>query len=228
MSTSTRVQQHFDDDATRFDAIYGEEKSPFAAFVDSRIRGVVVERLRLTRVLAPLAGGFSVLDVGCGSGRYGLALVEDGATRVVGLDFAAKMIDLARAAAARSRHPERFDFQVADWLSFGGEERFDVVLAMGYFDYVADPVPHLVRMRERGKVRLLASFPKRWEWRVPVRKVRFALSRSYVRFYGRDEVERLADAAGFAPHRRYVLDFGRDYLLLANLADPPAGATTGA
>ena len=218
MSSPTRVQQHFDDDAERFDAIYGADKSPFAAFVDSRIRGVVVERLRLTRVLAPLPGGFSVLDVGCGSGRYGLALVEDGATRVVGLDFAEKMIALARAEAARSAHPERLEFHVADWLSFAGEERFDIVLAMGYFDYIADPVPHLARMLARGRVRLLASFPKRWEWRVPVRKARFALAGSYVRFFDKREVEHMADAAGLARDRRYVLDFGRDWLLFGNLA----------
>ena len=217
MSSSTRVQQHFDDDAGRFDAIYGSDKSPFAAFVDSRIRGVVVERLKLTRVLAPLPGGFSVLDVGCGSGRYGLALVEDGATRVVGLDFAAKMIDIARRESARSAHPERFEFHVADYLAFTTEERFDIVLAMGYFDYIPDPVPHLRRMVAHGGVRLLASFPKRWEWRVPVRKARFALGRSYVRFFDRREVEGIADAAGLARERRYVLDFGRDYLLFANL-----------
>jgi len=219
MSSPTRVQQHFDDDAERFDAIYGADKSPFAAFVDSRIRGVVVERLRLTRVLAPLPGGFSVLDVGCGSGRYGLALVEDGATRVVGLDFAARMIDIARAEAARSSHPDRFEFQVVDYLSYAAQERFDVVLAMGYFDYIADPVPHLRRMVAQGRVRLLASFPKRWEWRVPARRLRFAVSGSFVRFFDRADVERIADAAGLAPRSRYVLDFGRDYLLLANLVE---------
>ena len=219
MSSPTRVQRHFDEDSARFDAIYGDQKSGFETFIDTRIRGVVVDRLRLTRVLAPLPGPWSVLDVGCGSGRYGLALVEDGATRAVGIDFAPKMIEIAQREAARSAHPERLEFHVADWMSFSTEERFDVVLAMGYFDYVKDPVPHVARMVETGRVRLLASFPKRWEWRVPVRKTRFALLRSYVRFFSRGEVERIASQAGLSPERRFILDFGRDYLLLARLGN---------
>jgi SAM-dependent methyltransferase len=217
MSSPTRVQQHFDDDAARFDAIYEGDKSAFAAFVDTRIRGVVVDRLRLTRVLAPLPGPWSVLDVGCGSGRYGLALVAEGASRAVGIDFAPRMIEIARREAARSSHPERLEFHVGDWMSYAPAERFDIVLAMGYFDYVADPVPHVKKMVEQGTVRLLASFPKRWEWRVPVRKARFALARSYVRFFDRGEVEAIADQAGIPPARRFVLDFGRDWILLARL-----------
>lgn len=219
MSSPTRVQRHFDEDSSRFDAIYGDRKSAFESFVDTKIRGVVVDRLRLTRVLAPLPGPWSVLDVGCGSGRYGIALVADGATRAVGLDFAPKMIEIARRESERSAHPERFEWHVTDYLSFTPEERFDVVLAMGYFDYIADPVPHLSRMAGHGRVRLMASFPKRWEWRVPVRKTRFALAGSYVRFFDRGEIERLADAAGIASDRRFILDFGRDYLLFARLGD---------
>jgi SAM-dependent methyltransferase len=215
MSSPTRVQRHFDEDSSRFDAIYGDRKSAFETFVDTRIRGVVVDRLRLTRVLAPLPGTWSVLDVGCGSGRYGLALVADGASRAVGIDFAPRMIEIARREAARAPDPGRFEFHVAEWMEFPAAERFDVVLAMGYFDYIPEPVPHLRKMVEASKVRLMASFPKRWEWRVPVRKVRFALSRSYVRFFDRAEVERFAAEAGIGPERRFILDFGRDWLLFA-------------
>ena len=138
MSSPTRVQRHFDDDSARFDAIYQGDKSAFESFIDTRIRGVVVDRLRRTRVLAPLPGSWSVLDVGCGSGRYGLALVADGATRAVG-------------------------------------------------------------------------------WRVTVGKARFALARSDVRFFDRAEVEAIAGQAGIGPERSFVLDFGRDWILLARL-----------
>jgi SAM-dependent methyltransferase len=219
MNLSKGVQRHFDEDSSRFDAIYGDRKNAFETFIDTKVRGVVLDRLRLTRVLAPQAGPWSVLDVGCGSGRYGMALVEDGATRVVGLDFAPRMIDIARAASAASPHPDRFEWHVADWLAFETKERFDVVLAMGYFDYISDPTEHVRRLVDHGRVRLLASFPKRWEWRVPVRRARFALSGSFVRFYDRAEVLAIAEAAGLAPSRRFVLDFGRDYLLLADLTD---------
>jgi len=215
MGLKTRVQQHFDEDSVRFDGIYEERKPFFQRFVDSRIRGVVLERLKLARALAPARAPWSVLDVGCGSGRYDVALAKDGATRAVGLDFAPRMIDIARADARKSGVEERCEFHVAEFLEFDSNERFDLVLAMGYFDYIADPLPHLQRMLAHTEGHLLASFPKRWEWRVPIRLVRFALARGFVRFYTRAQVLQLAEGAGLAAGRFYVLDFGRDYILIA-------------
>jgi 2-polyprenyl-3-methyl-5-hydroxy-6-metoxy-1,4-benzoquinol methylase len=214
MSMDRRVRQHFDEDSARFDGIYEESKPFFQRFVDSRIRGVVLERLKLTRALAPAQGAWSVLDVGCGSGRYDVALAKDGAARAVGLDFAPKMIEIARADAEKNGVQDRCEFHVAEFLEFASTERFDLVLAMGYFDYIADPLPHLKRMVGHTSGHLLASFPKRMEWRVPIRVVRFALARGYVRFFSRSEVERLASAAGIGAGHSYVLDFGRDYILV--------------
>lgn len=215
MSSPSRVQQHFDDDASRFDRIYETRKPLFERFVDSKVRGIVVERLRLTRALVPRTGPWNVLDVGCGSGRFDIALVQDGASRAVGIDFAPRMIELAREEARRACLEDRCDFQVAEFLAFEAREKYNVVLAMGYFDYIADPLPHLKKMVEVCGERLLASFPKRWEWRVPVRRMRFALSGSYVRFYDRNDVSRLILGSGLRPEQSYVLDFGRDYILVA-------------
>jgi 2-polyprenyl-3-methyl-5-hydroxy-6-metoxy-1,4-benzoquinol methylase len=215
MNSASRVQRHFDADSVRFDAIYEETKPPLQRFVDRKIRGVVTERLRITRVLAPQPGPWSVLDVGCGSGRFDVALAKDGATRALGIDFAPKMIELARADAERSGVADRCAFEVANFLEFDArDEKFDVVLAMGYFDYVEDARPHLEKMVRLCKGRVFASFPKRWEWRVPIRRVRFALHGGFVRFYSRGEVDALTRATGLAEGRAAVLDLGRDYLLV--------------
>jgi len=215
MSTETRVRQHFDADSVRFDGIYAERKPFLQRLVDNRIRGVVVERLRLTRALAPAGTNWSALDVGCGSGRYGLALAALGARRVLGLDFAPRMIELARGAASAAGVESRCAFEVSDYLAFQSAERFDLVLAMGYFDYIPDPAPHLRRMLDSCSGHLLASFPKRWEWRVPVRRARFALHRGYVRFFSRGDLARLVTQSGLDDGRAYILDFGRDYILIA-------------
>src|SRR6185295_7396064 len=102
MSTvDTKVQNHFHLDAQRFDAIYNENKGPVARFIDNVWRGVVRRRLDLTlEALTPLEGK-SVLDVGCGSGRFCLAFAQQGASRVLGIDFAPGMIDLAKEYARR-------------------------------------------------------------------------------------------------------------------------------
>src|SRR5258706_10455776 len=104
MSTiDTKVQPHFHLDAQRFDAIYDDRKGLVARFIDNVWRGVVRKRLDLTvEKLEPLKGK-SVLDVGCGSGRYCFAYARHGASRVVRVDFAEAMIDLANRYAQELR-----------------------------------------------------------------------------------------------------------------------------
>jgi len=215
MDEQTKIRRHFDEDSARFDAIYTEDKPAYQKFIDTKIRGIVAHRLRLARVLAPMTGPWTVLDVGCGSGRFDVALVQDGASRAVGIDFAPKMIEIAEREAQAAGVQDRCSFHVAEFLEWQPSETFDVVLAIGYFDYIKDPEAHLKRMLELAKGRIFASFPKRMEWRAPLRKARFALTGSFVRFYSRKEIETATARLGLTPERAVLIDLGRDYLLIA-------------
>ena len=215
MSSPDRVQKHFDKDAQRFDAIYVERKPVHQRLVDRMFRQVVLERFRLVCNLAPGEAPWSVLDVGCGSGRYGIALAREGAVRALGLDFSERMIMLARQEAAAAGLTERCTFEVCEFMNWRAQDPFEVVLAMGYFDYLRDPLAHLRKMTGLCSCRLFASFPKRWEWRAPSRKARFALQNAFVRFYSRGEVESLVAAAGIPGERATLLDFDRDWILVA-------------
>ena len=220
MSSPDRVQQHFDKDAVRFDAIYEERKPFHQRIVDHLFRRVVVERFRLVCNLAPSRGEWSVLDIGCGSGRYGLSLAKEGAAKAVGLDFSQRMIELARDAANRLGLADRCRFEVCEFLDYRGEGTYDMVLAMGYFDYLRDPLPHLSKMNGMSGGMLVASFPKRWEWRAPTRKLRFLLQNAFVRLYSRGEVERLVAKAGIARERASILSYDRDWLLIVRSGGP--------
>src|SRR5438309_2337593 len=97
-----KVRDHFHDDAERFDSIYGEKKGLFQKFVDDYWRGVVQKRLELNVAkLQPLKGK-KILDVGCGSGRFCIEFAKGGAAKVVGIDFAEAMIDIANELAKRA------------------------------------------------------------------------------------------------------------------------------
>jgi 2-polyprenyl-3-methyl-5-hydroxy-6-metoxy-1,4-benzoquinol methylase len=209
-----RVRRHFERDAQRFDAIYSDRKPLIQRIVDSQ-RRVVVERFSLIQNLAPLPGRWTALDVGCGPGRYAIALAEGGAARVLGIDVAAAMIALARREAAASGKADVCEFVVTSFADFHTDERFDVVVATGYFDYLESPTQDVEKMVQACRGRIFASFPKRLDWRVPLRKARFALVGGFVRFYDEPEVRRLFAAAGLAADRLSLIDLGRDWIAVA-------------
>jgi 2-polyprenyl-3-methyl-5-hydroxy-6-metoxy-1,4-benzoquinol methylase len=215
MKSRNLVRDHFDRAARRFDAVYESDKPAYQRAIDRAFRGVVVERFRLIMTLAPLRGSWSVLDVGCGSGRYALALAEEGAARVVGVDFADEMIRMARGAAEERGVSSVCEFHTSEYVAFESDEVFDVVVATGYFDYLERPERDLEKMVRACSGRVFASFPKRWEWRVPLRVLRFFLSRSFVRFYSKREVMSLFEAAGVRPDRLTLINLGRDWIAVA-------------
>jgi 2-polyprenyl-3-methyl-5-hydroxy-6-metoxy-1,4-benzoquinol methylase len=227
MSSSDIVRDHFDRAAERFDAVYETRKPLYQRLIDRLMRNVVVERFRLITCLVPVPGPWKVLDAGCGSGRYALALAERGAARVLGVDFAPEMIRIAREEAEARGLSDRCEFQVAEFKGLRTAERFEAVVATGYFDYLEDPLTDLRLMVSLCDGRVFASFPKRWEWRVPIRKLRFLLSRSYVRFYSRREVLALFEASGVAPDDLYLVDLGRDWIAVATCLSGDQASGTG-
>ena len=197
MSVEEQVRDHFDADARRFDQIYEPKKGPVGWLVDEVWRGVVRKRFELTlERLSPL-DGMSVLDVGCGSGRYCVAFALKGAERVVGIDFAQDMLDLAERHATEAEVAAACEFRRAEFPGPGvaDGERFDYATAMGYFDYVSDPVSHLERIRELTTRGFVASFPKSSDFRAPVRRVRFKFNRCPLYLYSR-EAGRVAAVRG--------------------------------
>lgn len=213
MSVEQKVRAHFHDDAIRFDSIYEDQKGALSNWIDNVWRGVVRRRFQLTlERLDPLTGS-KVLDVGCGSGRYCLAFAERGAAHVLGIDFAPAMIDLARSHAERLGVAERCTFRSGKFPEDVTEQNFDYCTAMGFFDYIEDPLPLLVRMREITHGRMVMSFPKAVEWRVPIRRVRFWLSGCPLFLYSERRVRELLRQAGIKNYDLVVLD--RDYIVVA-------------
>jgi 2-polyprenyl-3-methyl-5-hydroxy-6-metoxy-1,4-benzoquinol methylase len=215
MSLEERVRAHFDADARRFDGIYRTEKGFVARFVDDFWRGVVRKRLEINiQRLEPVAGK-SILDVGCGSGRFCVAYAVLGASRVVGVDLAPSMIRLAREAAQSGGVGDRCEFRIGSFCEVIRDEVFDASTANGFFDYVDDPVPIIRRMREVTRETMVMSFPKVFEWRVPPRWIRFQLNGCPLHLYTRRRVREVLSEAGIAHFEWVELD--RDYLVIVHL-----------
>lgn len=214
MSIESRVKDHFDADASRFDAIYDDRKGVFDRFMDNVWRGVVRRRYQLVLERLDPIQGKTVLDVGCGSGRYCLAYAERGAERIVGVDFAEAMIELARRHADRLGVADRCDFRVGAFLDVVPDGPFDASTAMGFFDYVADPLPIVARMRELTRSTMIISFPKAREWRVPFRRLRFLLAGCPLFLYTEERARAILSGAGLQRYEWIEMD--RDYIVVAH------------
>jgi 2-polyprenyl-3-methyl-5-hydroxy-6-metoxy-1,4-benzoquinol methylase len=215
VSLDSRVRRHFDADAERFDAIYEAQKPPVARWIDEVWRGVVRRRFELTLERVEPIAERSFLDVGCGSGRYCLAFAQRGASRVVGVDFATRMIQLAREHAERAGLADRCEFRAGSFPEVVPDGPFDVITALGFFDYVAQPTMIVGRMLELAHSTMVMSFPKAREWRAPLRRLRFLLAGCPLHLYTETCCRELLRAAGVERYEWVVLD--RDYVVIVSV-----------
>ncbi|MGC9964499.1 MAG: class I SAM-dependent methyltransferase [Syntrophobacteraceae bacterium] len=200
MREAEKVRQYFDVASVAFDSLYSEnEQKPFMRFVNRTFRKDIYGRFLLSMNYIIDTGMGSALDVGCGSGRYAYALAKAGIKRIVALDMSSKMIELARRNTSDiDTNFVSCNFVCSDFMNFETSERFDVVLAMGVFDYVAEPVVFLRKMKSLANHSVIVSFPSRSFYRTPLRKVRYYFKNCPLHFYDRHSIARLGLESGFS------------------------------
>jgi SAM-dependent methyltransferase len=140
--------------------------------------------------------GADVLDLGCGPGRVAEAVIDAGAASYVGIDLSPHMLTLARERLDRFASVELLE---GDFLDIDIGRTFDVVLALGLFDYLEEPARAAEWMRARCSSTLLASFT-RWDWvKGPIRHFHYELlHRCPIHDYTEPVVEAMLTGAGFS------------------------------
>lgn len=189
-----RTQRYFEDHASKFDSIY-HEGQPLSRLFNRLLRKAIYERFAITMEQAEPIQGKTVLDVGCGSGRYSVEFALRGAAAVVGVDYASNMLALAAQYAAAKGVADRCRFVNGDFTSASIDDKYDVVLAIGVFDYQDKPGEFLRRMAERSRGKVIGSFPGRSLIRMPMRKLRYWWDDCPLRFYTEKDVRAVAAAA---------------------------------
>lgn len=193
----SRTQRYFDQHAARFDSIY-HEGQPLQRLLNRWLRKAIYERFVITFEKSEPLAGKTVLDIGCGSGRYAVEFARRGASRILGVDYAKGMLALARDFAQAQGVADRCEFREGDFTTVALEEQFDVVIAIGVFDYQDKPVEFMRRMAERSRGKVIASFPGRSLIRMPLRKLRYWWGDCPVLFYREEEVREIGKKAGLS------------------------------
>lgn len=203
--SQVKQQAYFDRIADEFDGHYATRKGPWEMIIDRIFRQGMVQRWDyLTQKMDWT--GHTVLDVGCGPGRYMAAFVGKGAARVTGIDFAASMIDIATQNLRSVGALDQCDLIVGDFLTSTFSGNFDTVVAMGYYDYILGQAAldeHFGRMWKLANKRVVASFPYKWSFKTFPRWVWLSARNCPVQFFTVEGVQAMMKRLGI---ERYKLE----------------------
>jgi 2-polyprenyl-3-methyl-5-hydroxy-6-metoxy-1,4-benzoquinol methylase len=214
MGTSEKTSTFFDRYAHDFSAIYGTKNTIIHSVVNKLFRESMKLRFFMTLEGCNPVSGRSVLDVGCGPGHYAVALARRGASRVLGVDFAPGMLDIARESASRAGVGSVCTFEQADFIKREFGEKFDYVIAMGFMDYMEKPREVVEKALSVCNVRAFFSFPLDGGMLAWQRKVRYR-SRCELYLYNESQVRDL-----FAGTRAKKIDvevIARDLFVTAHV-----------
>ena len=214
MTTQAKTSRFFDAYAVDFDAIYGTPDTPFHRLVNRYLRASM--RLRFEKTMAgcdPIEGR-SAIDIGCGPGHYAVALARRGAARVVGLDFAEGMHDIARRHAETAGVADRCSFELGDFLEYESNGRFDYAVIMGVMDYIEDPRGMIDRVLALTSSKAFFSFPAAGGFLAWQRRVRYR-RRCDLFLYTGEQLEKLFDGRTARIER-----IARDFFVTVTADDP--------
>jgi len=213
---SRKAARFFEGYASQFDGIYDRQQGRgLSRWINRWLRASMALRFDGTFATLRPMSGHSVLDIGCGSGRYVHTCLKLGAARVVGIDLSEEMLSIARVATAElSGHDSSAEFVCGDFSSHSFAERFDYGIVMGVLDYVAEPEPFLKRVMAAITQKVVLSFPVAESVWTCQRKFRYWLRRCPLYFYGRKDLEDLMTKSGATT---YSIDrIHRDYFVVAS------------
>lgn len=203
-----KVKVFFDEYANGFTSIYLERRSIFRKTIDKLFRKAVYLRFYRTIENCKPAEGKTMLDIGCGPGLYCIELARIGASKVVGIDFAPKMIELARKFAQEFGVHNKCEFIVADFLEYEFPEKYDFTIAMGYIEYCPEPEKVLKKMISLTSNKAFLSFPEKRGFLAWQRKIRYKF-KCPLFLYSKDDIERLIKSVTNLPFK--IEKLARDY-----------------
>lgn len=212
MTQSPAIKQLFNRYADEFDSIYGDSRNAFQRWIDNRFRQSMRIRFEKTIACCRPIEGKTVLDVGCGPGHYSVLLASQGAAKVLGVDVAPRMVELARTYAKQKGVEGRCQFLETDIMQYHPETPFDYTIVMGIMDYISEPESFIRHLMALTRSMICLSFPDDAGFLAWQRRLRYRWdSGCELSLYAEDRLRSLLES--IAPKRYTLEHISRDYFV---------------
>jgi len=204
------VEKFFDQYAHDFDAIYGTKQNLLNKIINPLFRKSMWIRYEKSISYSDPIENKSVLDIGCGPGHYSIALAKKGAKKVLGVDFADGMIEIAKNRAKNEGVEDKCEFINKDIFEFKDEKVFDYSIIMGVMDYIEHPEEMIEKVISLTSGKAYFSFPIVGGILAMQRQLRYK-KRCPLYLYSEKSIKTLFDK--FAPHTYKIEKISRDYFV---------------
>ena len=214
MKDEQGVKNFFSGYAKDFDSIYGDGKprNLFNRFMDKLFRQAMYERYKRTISFLTSNDINTVLDVGCGSGRYATDLSKAG-MKITGVDLAQEMLDIAESMSNNLGYKN--EFILGSYLDVDIYSKKDAAILMGFFDYISNPLDIFLKLKNDTNKYILASFPKSGGILAFQRKIRYNLRNCQLFYYDKNIIKKIMADSGIEDFE--IQDNDREFFLIARL-----------
>ena len=215
MKDEQGVKDFFSLYAEDFDSIYGDGKprNLFNRVIDKLFRQSMYERHKRTLGFFTNSDVKTVLDVGCGSGRYSLDLAKKGMV-VTCVDLSQEMLNIAKTNSHKAGFFNN-TYIAGSYIDVEICKKHDASILMGLFDYISNPEELFSKLMKDTSKYILASFPKPggilgWQ-----RKIRYNMRNCQLFYYTKESLQELMRASDIINYE--IQDNHREYFLIARL-----------
>jgi len=209
------VKNFFSGYAVEFDSIYGDgsPRGLFLKVTDKLFRQSMYERYKRAISFIKSKKIKTVLDVGCGSGRYAVDLGKLG-VKVTGVDLAKEMLDIAKRNTDLAKVTSNNYIQ-GSYLDIKLDSKFEAAILMGLFDYISNPIDIMKKLKKDTSQYILASFPKPNGFLAWQRKIRYNIRNCQLFYYSYSDIENILHKAEISDFE--IQDNHREFFLIAKL-----------
>lgn len=213
MFETSKVRTFFQGRVEKYDSIYDKNKKLVWKILDFIFRRSIQKRFEITLKECADIKNKKILDIGCGPGVYLVTLAKRQPKKIVGVDFSEEMLSKAKKLARDNGVIDICHFANSDFRRYAPDDKFDICLAIGFFDYVENPLAVLEKIRGICLEKAIISFPAKWKLRNIIRIIRLKFLGCPVYFYTIKQIKDLLAKSGFGNSDIITVD--RDYLVVA-------------